>query len=161
MWPPSPRLPRTLLSRACRGRKGETEGQSAAPLPSDPDSRRRGHALQMGRGSKSLFVHVSNPNPTPSILLGPWPACPQEMFLHWFNEYTMQKPNRRHVNGVYGRQFPTGGQVPLRPLHPQAGVCECVHAREHLDPSSLTLYIAQVRSEWVMCRCDFSGHLYV
>lgn len=73
---PTLRLPRTLLPQACRGGKGETDGQTAAPLPSDPDSKRRGHTLHIRRGSKSLFLHVSNPNPTLSILLGPWPGVP-------------------------------------------------------------------------------------
>lgn len=52
------------------------DSQLATPLPNDPDSRRRGHALQIGRRSKSLFFHISNPNPTPSILLGPRPGLP-------------------------------------------------------------------------------------
>lgn len=73
------------------------DSQSAAPLPSDLDSRRRGHALQVGRGNESLFLHVSNPNPTPEHPPGTlaWPSCPPapEVFLHWFNEYTIQRPH--------------------------------------------------------------------
>lgn len=45
-----------------------------------------------GRGSKALFFHVS-PHPTPVSSWDPGLPAPQMVFLHWFNEYMMQRPH--------------------------------------------------------------------
>ena len=127
----------------------ERERQTDSQLPRYPVMQTPGEgSTPCTSGEEASPSSSTFPTPTPPSASSwdPGLVCltPRKMFLHWFSEYTMQRPNQRHVNGVYGHQFPAGGQVPPGAPHPQAGVCECVHAASVLIRPS-QLYIAPSR----------------
>lgn len=68
----------------------------------------------------------------------------------------MQRPNWRHESKVCRHQLQLRGQVP--PQH-QADVCVCPCL--WMSCSVLPDVHSPVSSEWMTCRCNFSGHLYV
>lgn len=67
----------------------------AAPLPGDADRFQENSGGMPCRLGEEASPPLSTP-PHPTICLGPCPglpAPPYKMVLHWFNEYSMQRPN--------------------------------------------------------------------